>query len=66
MSDATGDSLDIATERAQLAIDAAVAQIQARAAIQPGEPGVCDYCDTWSGRLIKGHCARCRDTLKLH
>lgn len=41
-------------------------RIQAtRADIIPGEPGVCYYCDTYSPRLIKGACARCRDKYDL-
>ena len=66
MSKAAGDSLDIAAERAQIAVDARVSVIRANADIEPGQPGICDYCDTWSGRLIKAHCARCRDSLKIH
>jgi hypothetical protein len=33
--------------------------------IQPGEPGDCDLCGEWSGRLIGGACAACRDKYKL-
>lgn len=38
---------------------------QAAAAIPPGEPGVCDYCDTWFSRLVGGACGQCRDRFKL-
>ena len=36
-----------------------------RAEIPKGEPGICDYCDEESLRLIDGVCARCRDKYKL-
>lgn len=26
-----------------------------------GKPGDCDLCGEWSGRLIEGACAPCRD-----
>lgn len=65
MSDHGGDSFDIASERAQLATDAAVSRIRAKAQIDPGKPGVCEYCDVWSSRLINCYCARCRDELKV-
>jgi hypothetical protein len=30
-----------------------------------GNPGDCDLCGEWSGRLVKGVCAPCRDKYKL-
>jgi hypothetical protein len=33
----------------------------ARADIPPGRQGECDQCEEWSGRLIEGLCAPCRD-----
>lgn len=30
-----------------------------------GEPGDCDLCGDWSGRLISGMCAPCRDFYKV-
>ena len=30
-----------------------------------GEPGDCDLCGEWSGRLVNGVCAPCRDKYKL-
>jgi hypothetical protein len=30
-----------------------------------GEPGECDRCGEWSGRLINGACAPCRDRYRL-
>ena len=29
--------------------------------IPPGNPGECDCCGDWCGRLVNGCCARCRD-----
>jgi hypothetical protein len=29
--------------------------------IPKGQPGDCDLCGYWSGRLVKGVCAPCRD-----
>ena len=31
----------------------------------PGVPGECDICGYWSGRLVQGACAPCRDQFKL-
>ena len=33
----------------------------ARGDIPPGKQGECDMCGEWSGRLIEGLCAPCRD-----
>ena len=33
--------------------------------LQKGVPGDCDLCGEWSGRLIDGVCAPCRDRYKL-
>lgn len=33
--------------------------------IPPGEPGDCELCGEWSGRLVRGVCAPCRDRKKL-
>lgn len=30
-----------------------------------GVPGDCDICEEWSGRLIGGACAHCRDKYHL-
>lgn len=30
-----------------------------------GEPGDCDLCGEWYGRLVGGACARCRDRYRL-
>ena len=30
-----------------------------------GEPGDCDLCGEWYGRLVNSACARCRDRYRL-
>lgn len=30
-----------------------------------GKPGDCEVCGAWSGRLVQGACAQCRDKFKL-
>jgi hypothetical protein len=32
---------------------------------QAGAPGECELCGEWSGRLVNGACAPCRDKYKL-
>ncbi|WP_200861585.1 conjugal transfer protein TraR [Methylohalobius crimeensis] len=34
---------------------------KAAAEIPPGEPGECETCGEWSGRLVNAMCAPCRD-----
>lgn len=29
--------------------------------LPPGKPGDCETCGEWTGRLIEGMCAPCRD-----
>jgi hypothetical protein len=36
-----------------------------RKELPPGKPGDCDLCGEWTGRLINGYCAPCRDHFKL-
>lgn len=33
----------------------------ARQPLPKGRPGECDLCGEWSGRLVEGVCAPCRD-----
>jgi hypothetical protein len=35
------------------------------AAIPTGEPGDCEGCGDFFTRLVRGHCGRCRDRLRL-
>jgi hypothetical protein len=59
------DDVDITNDRTQLAIDAKVKQISDAAKLDAGVEGDCDLCGEWSGRLIDGACAPCRDRYKL-
>jgi hypothetical protein len=59
------DDVDITNDRVSLATDARVKEIQAAAKLDPGVPGDCELCGEWSGRLISGACAWCRDRYKL-
>jgi hypothetical protein len=61
-----GDVIDRGNERAQQILDAEVDEARYRARQIPvGEPGVCDLCGEWSGRLVGGACAPCRDLHRL-
>ncbi len=59
------DEIDITNDRTQLAIDAKLQEISNAAKRAPGTEGDCDLCGEWSGRLIDGACAPCRDRYKL-
>lgn len=60
------DDADIAEERARLALEADVMKVRKAAATMPaGTPGECDLCGEWSGRLVNGACAPCRDRFKM-
>lgn len=60
------DEIDKANDVAAADTDRAVAAARAYAATIPaGDAGDCDMCGEWSGRLIKGACARCRDKWRL-
>ena len=56
------DEIDIANDRIEAELSNEQARIRAEAAkFEPGKPGDCDLCGRWSGRLVKGACAPCRD-----
>lgn len=38
---------------------------KAASSIPEGNPGDCDLCGEWSGRLVGGACAPCRDAHNL-
>lgn len=59
MADLADKASDYLEEFEQRAIDAV------RADIPKGNPGDCEYCGEWSGRLIDGACAPCRDKYRL-
>lgn len=61
-----GLDADYAAEIVQEAVDNEVSRIRQQAAKIPvGSPGECDLCGEWSGRLVDGVCAPCRDRHKL-
>lgn len=59
------DEIDKAQEREQLDTQNAIARARKNAELKPGNPGDCDLCGEWSGRLVDGACAGCRDRYKL-
>lgn len=60
------DEIDIANDRAEADTERAIAAARSGAAVIPsGEPGDCDFCGEWSGRLVGGACAPCRDKRRL-
>jgi hypothetical protein len=60
------DELDRANELAEAERANGEAQIRRAAALIPaGNAGECDLCGEWSGRLVGGACAPCRDKYKL-
>lgn len=57
-----GDVIDRGNERAQQILDAEIEEVRHRAQhIPAGEPGDCEICGEWSGRLVNSVCAPCRD-----
>lgn len=61
-----GDLIDRANSQAEAQLDDAInARRRAAQAIESGEPGDCELCGEWSGRLVKGVCAPCRDRYRL-
>jgi hypothetical protein len=60
------DPIDRAQELETAEREQGIADARARAAAIPaGNAGVCDLCGEWSGRLVGGACAPCRDKYKL-
>lgn len=58
------DIVDEANDRVERRVLEAIARAQEKP-LDPGKPGECDFCGEWSGRLILGACAPCRDRRKL-
>jgi hypothetical protein len=54
------DEVDIAQEYIEREEEARRAAIEPYE-LAPGVPGDCDDCGEWSGRLVEGVCAPCRD-----
>lgn len=60
------DEIDIANKRAEEELDHSIRQrSEAAQRIPKGVPGDCDLCGEWSGRLVGGACAPCRDRHNL-
>jgi len=56
------DDADKSDSRIEDAVSDGVKAAQRIAeAIPAGNPGDCDGCGEWSGRLVDGYCAPCRD-----
>lgn len=56
------DEVDEANDRVLRRVEEGEARAREAAAAMPaGAPGDCDLCGEWSGRLVLGACARCRD-----
>ena len=56
------DEADRADLFIESVIDDHVKEAMRKAADIPiGNPGECDGCGEWSGRLVDGYCAPCRD-----
>ena len=60
------DEVDLANDLLEGQNSQRIAEISKRAAAIPeGKPGDCEFCGSWSGRLVGGACAPCRDRYKL-
>lgn len=60
------DEIDQQLERVAVLEEANIKRIREQAAKIPvGKPGDCELCGEWSGRLVNGVCAPCRDKHKL-
>ena len=59
------DEIDIANEYQETIKDAEIKRIRRAAKLDRGEPGDCDLCGEYSGRLVNGVCAPCRDKYHL-
>ena len=61
-----GDIIDRGTELAERTrFEAEIAIRDKAAAIPAGNSGECELCGAWSGRLVGGACAPCRDKYGL-
>lgn len=60
------DDADKASVETEILEAADIAAIRNKAQQMPeGKAGECDLCGHWSGRLVLGACAPCRDLFKL-
>jgi hypothetical protein len=54
------DEVDRAQRHSEVELEAAIAAARG-VEIPVGVPGECDLCGEWTGRLVEGLCAPCRD-----
>lgn len=60
------DEMDYANDLAMKEANDVVKEHRRQAAMIPeGNPGECEFCGEWSGRLVNGVCAPCRDRYKM-
>jgi hypothetical protein len=57
------DEIDRADQEIERSLQEAIRL--ARKDLPAGTPGDCDLCGEWTGRLINGYCAPCRELYKL-
>jgi hypothetical protein len=57
------DEADKANDQAEKRL--AILIKQATKPLIKGVPGDCDLCGEWSGRLVEGCCAPCRDKYRM-
>ena len=58
------DEVDFANELSEKRLAVLIKQARNKP-LAVGVPGDCDLCGEWSGRLVDGVCAPCRDRYKL-
>lgn len=60
------DDIDYAQEAAERFTERSLQQAKDKISQMPaGNPGDCELCGVWSGRLVGGVCAPCRDKYRL-
>lgn len=59
------DDIDRAADSVMRDTEHLIARALKRPPMPVGTPGDCDLCGEWSGRLVEGACAPCRDRYKL-
>ena len=59
------DEIDQAQAHSEAELARNVAAVRAAAVIPEGHAGDCDFCGEWTGRLVGGACAPCRDARRL-
>lgn len=59
------DEIDMANDRAEQFTEDAIRRAGYGVVLPQGYAGDCELCGHWSGRLIDGNCAPCRDRYGL-